>query len=169
MSALHIGDMLRQRFDDASLSASACAHTRTPLRRASALTELLIVGAAACLDGMPDAPTVVLWGSRTGMHAATIRVITDVVIAREAPLPYDFLATQPILAAIPLRQNFPCVENVLYQPWSDDVELHWLRMRMLAAAWLRGGRCTRTLCGQVESDGGAHCGQWQILELRTPG
>jgi hypothetical protein len=166
---LRIGDVFRQRFDDVSLSAYVRAHVRTPSRRAGALTELLIAGAAACLDGKPGVPTAVLWGSRTGMDAAMTRVVTDVVIAREAPFPFDFLATQPILAAIPLRQSFPCVENVLYQPWSGDSDLHWQRMRTLAAAWLRAGRCARALCGQAEPGDGEQCGQWQVLEWQAPG
>ncbi|MDR1662069.1 MAG: hypothetical protein LBR95_06555 [Azoarcus sp.] len=165
MSALHISGIREQRFDTAALSALARKQSAMPLRRAGALTELTIVGVAACLAGKPDCSTIVLWGSHVGARAAGIRVVCDIVIAREPPLPFDFLATQPILAAIPLQQNFPCIESALYQPWMGDAKLHWQRMRTLAAAFLRARRHARVLCGQVEPGESEHLGRWQTLEI----
>jgi hypothetical protein len=157
--------MREQRFDAATLSALARRQSAVPLRRAGALTELVIVGVAACLADEPAHSTLVLWGSRTGARDAGIRVVRDVVLKREAPFPFDFLATQPILAAIPLQQSFPCIESVLYQPWTGGDELHWQRMRMLATAFLRAGRHARALCGQLEPGEGEHIGRWQMLEI----
>jgi hypothetical protein len=128
------------------------------------MTELVIAGVAACLAGEADRSTMVLWGSRMGARAAGIRVVVDVAIARESPFPFDFLATQPILAAIPLQKSFPCIESALYQPWTGDAALHWQRMRMLAAVFLQAGRHARVLCGQVEPGEGEHIGRWQMLE-----
>ncbi|MDR0635086.1 MAG: hypothetical protein LBF91_08930 [Azoarcus sp.] len=164
MKTLRIGAMREQRFDSATLSALARRQSAVPLRRAGALTELAIVGVADCLAGRPACSTMVLWGSRIGARAAGARVVSDVVFAREAPFPFDFLATQPILAAIPLQQSFPCIESVLYQPWTGETEMHWLRMRALAAVFLRAGRHARVLCGQVEPEEGGHLGRWQVLE-----
>jgi hypothetical protein len=163
MSTVQIGSMFHQHFDSATLTAAARASCAVPLRRAGVLTGMVIVGVAACLADKPELPTLVLWGSHTGASAVSARIITDIVISHEAPFPYDFLATQPILAAVPLQQSFPCIENVLYQPWGDDVELHWQRMHTLARAWLQAGRCARVLCGQVEPGEGEHCGKWQVL------
>ncbi|MDR0702109.1 MAG: hypothetical protein LBF61_06815 [Azoarcus sp.] len=145
-----------------ALAARARQVSPVPLRRAGVLAKALIVG-ANCLAGRPARPTLALLGSRTGMSAATLRLINDVVLARELPFPFDFLATQPILAAIPARQVFPC-ENLLYQPWSDDTALHWQRMRSLAAVWLKAGRCERVLCGEVEPTENGVRAQWQIME-----
>jgi hypothetical protein len=164
LSVLHIGDFQEQCLDSATLSALARRQSAVPLRRAGALAELVIAGVAACLAGEPARSTMVLWGSRTGARAAGIRVVTDVVIARESPFPFDFLATQPILAAIPLQQSFPCIESVLYQPWTGDAAMHWQRMRMLAAVFLQAGRHARVLCGQVEPGEREHLGRWQMLE-----
>jgi hypothetical protein len=97
------------------------------------------------------------------MKDATLRLINAVVMARELPFPFDFLATQPILAVIAARQVFS-FENMLYQPWSDDTELHWRQMRDLAAVWLGAGRCERVLCGEVEPTENGVRGQWQIVE-----
>ncbi|MDR1890478.1 MAG: hypothetical protein LBQ81_14115 [Zoogloeaceae bacterium] len=165
MNGVRMGDMFRQRFNAATLAAAARAQSAVPLRRAGRLTELLLVGVAACLADQPERPTCVLLGSHIGARAVSNRVVTDLIIAREAPFPYDFLATQPILAAVPLQQRFPCVANLLYQPWSDDTELHWQRMQTLARAWLLAGRCERALCGQVETTGeNEHDGRWQVVE-----
>jgi 3-oxoacyl-[acyl-carrier-protein] synthase-1 len=155
----------QQRFDSATLSALARAHCSVPLRRAGGLTELLIAGVAACLGDDVHRPTVVLWGSRVGILNACIRVVSDIALAGEAPLPFDFLATQPVLAAIPLQQSFPCIENVIYQPWTQDADLHWQRLLQLGGAWLASGRCARVLCGAVEPGHNEHTGQWRVLEI----
>ncbi|MDR2881127.1 MAG: hypothetical protein LBV29_04425 [Azoarcus sp.] len=167
MNAPKISAMREQRFDTATLSALARQHANVPLRRAGPLVELVIVGAAESLDGQPDMPTVVLWGSHTGVISAGIRLVSCIEIAREPVFPFDFLASQPIVAAIALQKSFPCVENALYQPWSSDVAIHWQRARALASAWLRAGRCVRVVCGQVEPDesgGDEHIGRWQTLQ-----
>ena len=172
MNNARISPMFRQRFDTVALAAAARAQSAAALRRAGVLTEMLIVGVANCMEAkiadQPELSTLVLWGSRIGARAVSDRVVTDIIIAREAPFPYDFLATQPILAAVPLQQSFPCVANVLYQPWGDDAELHWQRMRTLARACLQAGRCERVICGQVETVEKAgeaeHFGQWQVLK-----
>ncbi|GHU34003.1 hypothetical protein AGMMS50256_27040 [Betaproteobacteria bacterium] len=168
LQSLQWGSVLDQHFDTAALAAAARAQSAFPLRRAGRLTEMMVVGVAACLANQPACPTLVLAGSCIGARVISHQVITEIIIAREAPFPYDFLATQPILAAVPLRQNFPCLTNVLYQPWSDDVELHWQQMRTLARVWLQAGRCERVICGQVETAGRTgedeHHGRWQTLE-----
>ena len=156
------------RFDTATLSALARRYASVPLRRAGTLVELVIVGLAESLDRQPDMPTMVLWGSHTGIIATGNRLISCIEIANEPVFPFDFLASQPIVAAIALQKSFPCIENALYQPWPGDVETHWQRARTLAAAWLRAGRCARVICGQVEtgiSDKDEHIGRWQTLQL----
>lgn len=164
MSALRMGTILAQHFDTATLSATVKALSAVPLRRAGVLTEMVIAGVGASLADKADQPALVIWGSKIGALAASARVVTDIVISREPPFPFDFLATQPILAAVPLRQAFPCVENVLYQPWRVDEQLYWQRMRELAKVWLKAGRCVRVVCGQVEPGDGEYRGQWQVLE-----
>jgi hypothetical protein len=168
LKTLRIGAVREQRFDSAALSALARAQSAVPLRRPGPLTELAIVGVAACLAGKPDRSTLVLWGARVGARVAGVRVVTDIVIACEPPFPFDFLATQPILAAIPLQQSFPCVESAIYQPWAGDAKLHWQRMQTLAAAFLRAGRHVRALCGQIEPGENEHFGRWQTLEIEEP-
>jgi hypothetical protein len=166
MNTPKIGAILEHRFDTATLSALARQYSSVPLRRAGSLVELVIVGLAKSLDSQPDMPTVVLWGSHTGILTAGNRLISCIEIANEPPFPFDFLASQPIVAAIALQKSFPCIENALYQVWHGDVDIHWQRARTLATAWLRAGRCARVICGQVEPDilgKDEHIGRWQTL------
>ena len=168
MNAPRIGALYEHRFDTPTLSALARQHTSVPLRRAGALVELAIVGVASVLDNQPDLPTVVLWGSHTGIITAGNRLVSCIEIAQEPVFPFDFLASQPIVAAVALQKRFSCIENVLYQPWPGDVAIHWQRAQTLAAAWLRAGRCARVICGQVETDISGkdeHIGRWQTLQL----
>jgi len=165
MSAPRQSEILTQRFDAAALAAAARSATRTPLRRAGPVTELVIVGVYACLFERALLPTAVLWGSAAGAGEAGLRVVADVVLKREPPYPFDFLATQPNLAAIHVRQAFDCVGNVVHQPIAVDPALHWRRMESLAAAWLRAGRCARVAIGQVEAGGEENVGRWRVVEM----
>ena len=168
MNRLRIEPLRERRFDTATLSALARQHASIPLRRAGALAELAIVGVAELLGQQPDMPTAVLWGSQAGVIAAGIRLVSCIEIAREPVFPFDFLASQPIVAAIALQKRFPCIENALYQPWTDEAAIHWQRAQTLAAAWLQSGRYARVICGQAEPDEsgeGKHIGRWQMLLL----
>lgn len=158
ISALH-----RQRFDSATLAATARAQCAAPLRRAGAMTELIVTGVHACLADQPALPTALIWGSRIGIRQATARVVNALCVAGEAPMPFDFLATQPALAAVPVQQRFSCVAHAAYQPWQADADLHWTRMLHLAITWLRGGRHARVLCAHIEPAEAALCGDWLVL------
>lgn len=164
-----VSTVCRQRFDSATLAATARAHCAVPLRRAGAMTELVVTGVHACLDGQSDTATALIWGSRTGIRQTTARVVTDLCIAGEAPMPFDFLATQPALAAVPVQQSHPCIANAIYQPWQADIDLHWARMLHLAMVWLRAGRHARVLCGQVEPGGEESRGDWLVLARQDAG
>ena len=133
-------------------------------RRAGAMAEQVLAGVAANLSGQPDMPTAVLWGSNSGgVGEAGLRVVVDVVLKHEPPFPFDFLATQPSLVAVHVRQAFPCVDNVVHLPFAGDAQLHWRRMEILAAAWLCAGRHARVLCGQLEAGPGGHTARWRVF------
>ncbi|MDR1424052.1 MAG: hypothetical protein LBI92_05555 [Azoarcus sp.] len=137
------------------------------MRRAGAVAKQVMADVAANLSGEPDVSTAVLWGSRSGVGEAGQRVVTDVVLKCEPPFPFDFLATQPNLVAISVRQAFACVDNVIHLPCAGEAELHWRRMETLAAAWLRARRYARVLCGQVGAEAGAevggHTARWRVF------
>lgn len=168
MNTPKISAIREDRFDTATLSTLARQYASLPLRRAGLMAELVIVGLSMTLEGQPDMPTVVLWGSHTGNIAAGLRLFRCVESDNEPVFPFDFLASQPIVTAVALQKSFPCIENTLYQPWLGDVAIHWRRAQTLATAWLRAGRCARVICGQVDPDEtgqNQHVGRWQTITL----
>ena len=163
---LRVGEMIEHRLESAPLSALARQRSAVPLRRAGSMTELIIVGVADALAGLPERPTMILWSSENSAREAGSRLVSSIVLDREAPFPFDFLATQPIIAAIALHKSFPYIDNALNQPGANHPELHWRRMRTLATAWLNAGRFERVLFGWIDPGVHEHFGQWQMLELQ---
>ncbi len=143
-----------------------------PLRRAGAQVELTVTGVHACLAALPaDAPrgsTGVLWTSRAGVRAATATVLDELCLRKEPPLPFDFLATQAALAAIPLQQLLPTLDAALYLPWTGDEALRWPRMLQLAALQLGRGQHALVLCGTVEPGDATHRCRWVALAPENP-
>ncbi|MDR2508382.1 MAG: hypothetical protein LBD67_10440 [Candidatus Accumulibacter sp.] len=164
---IHIGKLIEHRLKSADLSTLARQRSAVSLRRAGPMTELIVVGVADCLAGLPERPTMVLWGSENGARSAGDRLVSSIVLDREAPFPFDFLATQPIIAAIALQKSFPYIDNALNQPGANNPELRWHQMRTLATAWLNAGRFARVLLGWIEPGAHEHFGQWQMLELQS--
>ena len=162
-----IGNIIEHRLKSADLSALARQRSTVPLRRAGPMTELIVVGVADYLAGLSERPTMVLWGSENGARAAGDRVVSSIVLDREAPFPFDFLATQPIVAAIALQKNFPFIDNALNQPGANNPELRWHQMQTLATAWLRADRFARVLFGWIKPGVHEHFGRWQMLELQS--
>lgn len=153
--------------DTATLRQRVREALGAPLRRAGAQVELAVAGAHACLAALPDGTARdsvgVLWTSRAGVRAATATVLEELCLRAEPPLPFDFLATQAALAAIPLQQALPTLDTALYLPWTGDEALRWPRMLQLAALQLRAGRHTLMLCGTVEPGEALHCCHWAAL------
>lgn len=156
---------LTQEFDAGGLASAARSASPVPLRRAGALAELCIVGVHACLERHTDTapPAALLWGSHGGIRAPSARVIGDLCLQGEAPMPFDFLATQPALVAVALQKSLPALIHAVYQPWHNDDTLHWSRMLHLARRWILDRRYARVVCGQIEPAPGAHRGTWIVL------
>lgn len=160
--------------DSAELSRRARSALGAPLRRAGPLVELCLAGIDACLDACTNACTAaspaaaaparssaVLFASRSGPRVAFERVLADLCVGNEDPMPFDFLATQAALAALPLRQRLPDLQAACYLPLSGASALQWTRMSTLAHAWLASGRHDRVLIGMVEPGGDEHCCEWR--------
>lgn len=159
--------------DSAALRQQVRAALRAPLRRAGAQVELCVAGAHACMAALPagSAPAEqvgVLWNSRAGGRFATAQVLEELCLRGEDVLPFDFLATQPALAAIALQQAIPALESALYQPWTGDEALRWPRLLELAASDLQRRRHLLMLCGTVEPGETLHRCRWIALAPETP-
>lgn len=154
--------------DSAALRQQVRAALPAPLRRAGAQVELCVAGAHACMAALPAnaapaGPVGLLWNSRAGGRFATAQVLEELCLRGEDVLPFDFLATQPALAAIPLQQAIPALESALYMPWTGDDALRWPRLLELAASDLLRGRHRLMLCGTVEPGDTVHRCRWIAL------
>ncbi|PKO57551.1 MAG: hypothetical protein CVU25_07600 [Betaproteobacteria bacterium HGW-Betaproteobacteria-19] len=159
--------------DSAELTHRARTALGAPVRRAGTLAELCLAGVDACLDATATEQglarsTAVLFASRSGPRAAFHRVLEDLCLRNEDPMPFDFLATQAMLAALPLKHCLPELEAACYLPLTGDTELQWLRMTTLARAWLASGRHDRVLLGMVEPGQDKHHCEWRSLSAAAP-
>ncbi|AWI79232.1 hypothetical protein CEW87_07555 [Parazoarcus communis] len=155
-------------FDSAELNARAravaAAISAPPLRRAGALAELCLAGVDACAPADEHAgATAILVASRSGPRQAFARVLEDLCLRSEAPMPFDFLATQAVLAALPVQKRLPGLDAFYYLPGTDDSALLWQRMAQLASAWLACGRHRHVLIGIVEPGAAQHRCEWRRL------
>ncbi|MCK9259096.1 MAG: hypothetical protein M0P63_04970 [Azoarcus sp.] len=155
-------------FDSPGLStrarAVAAAVSAPPLRRAGAFAELCLVGVDACAaDDEYSGSIAILVASRSGPRQAFTRVLEDLCLRSEAPMPFDFLATQAVLAALPLQKRLPALGALLYLPGTDDCNVLWQRMTQLANAWLADGRHRHVLIGIVEPGTPQHHCEWRHL------
>lgn len=154
--------------DGTELTCRARTALGAPVRRAGTLAELCLAGVDACIeagpgDRAPACSTAVLFASRSGPRAAFHRVLEDLCLRNEDPMPFDFLATQAMLAALPLHKRLPDLATASYLPLTGDGELQWQRMTALARAWLASGRHDRVLLGMVEPGRDLHRCEWRSL------
>ena len=101
---IYLTTPLSQQFSPEALAAAVRAALGKPLRRAAPLTQLALVGALACLpEDRRHQPTALLWQSTSGPRAETQVLLREICSGSGEPMPYDFLATQPTIAAAQIR------------------------------------------------------------------
>ena len=158
---------LSQRFAPDELPAAVRAALGKPLRRAAALTQLAVVGAFAALpEAARGEPTALLWQSTSGPRPETLTLLDEMCRGAGEPMPYDFLATQPAIAAAQLQPLLPGLRSAMHLPLADDRQADWHLLLALAATWLATGRCRRVLCAQLDHWGDCASGQWLSLTDR---
>ncbi len=97
-----------QHFTPDELPAAVRAALGKPLRRAAALTQLAVVGAFAALpEAARSQPCALLWQSTSGPRPETLTLLNEMCHGAGEPMPYDFLATQPAIAAAQLQPLLP--------------------------------------------------------------
>ena len=161
MMTLHAA--LSQTFPVGDLPAAVRTALGYPLRRVSPLAQLAVLGVRAALPAAwADRPGVLLWQSRSGPRDETLALLADLA-AGEAPMPYDFLMTQPALAAAALPQLLPGLQAVHHVPLADEAASQWGLLLPLALHWLAEGRYAYALCAQLDVWGDQASGHWLCL------
>lgn len=162
---------LSQHFAAGSLPEAVRAALGKPLRRAAPLTQLAVAGALACLPAeRRTLPTALLWQSTAGPRAETLALLDEIGRGPAEPMPYDFLASQPAIAAAQLKPVLPGLASATHLPLDTEGRADWTLLLDLAAAWLAEGRCAQVLCAHLDRRGDTATGHWLALGRdRLPG
>jgi hypothetical protein len=156
--------VLSQQFVPAALPAAVRAALGKPLRRAAPLTQLALIGALACLPAeRRHLPTTLLWQSTSGPRLETLILLDEVCCGSAEPMPYDFLATQPAIAAAQIQTFLPGLQSAMHLPLDSEGTANWSLLLSLAIIWLNEGRCAQVLCAQLDHAADAASGHWLAL------
>ncbi|MCB4361947.1 hypothetical protein [Quatrionicoccus australiensis] len=160
----YLDTVITQEFTAAELPAAVRAALGKPLRRAATLTQLAVVGALACLPAeRRTLPTALLWQTRSGPRAETLALLEEVCNGTAEPMPYDFLATQPAIAAAQLKPFLPGLHSATCLPLADATMANWSLLLSLADHWLNSGRYAQVLCAQLDHADDLASGHWLAL------
>ncbi|CAG0961252.1 hypothetical protein BURK2_00747 [Burkholderiales bacterium] len=139
-----------------------------PLRREGDFARLCLAGLAA---GLAEAGVAcqgrrngLIYGSGAGASQETQRVLAEVAQERSLPMPFDFIASQPGVAAAHAARLPGSITGATCMLSTGAL---WEQMLTLSVLWLASGRYEQVLCGWVEpAQFGArplHCSDWLLL------
>lgn len=153
-----------QSYAPKDLPAAVRAVLGKPLRRAAGLTQLALLGALACIP--PERrkqPTALLWQSSHGPRLETQALLKEVCHGTAEPLPYDFLATQPAIAAAQIQPFLPGLVSATHFPLAEAGGAHWAMLLALADHWLTEGRYAQVLVAHLDALADVAAGEWLLL------
>lgn len=135
-----------------------------PLRRAATLTQLALLGALASLPAeRRHLPTALLWQSTHGPRQETQAMLAELCAGGGEPMPFEFLATQPALAAAQIQPFLPGLCSAMHFPLDTAGRAHWSLLLALAGNWLAEGRYAQVLCAHLDSTADGAAGHWLAL------
>jgi hypothetical protein len=79
------------------------------------------------------------------------------------PMPFEFLATQPALAAAQIQPFLPGLRSAMHFPLDTAGLAHWSLLLALADNWLAEGRYAQVLCAHLDSTADGAAGHWLAL------
>lgn len=158
-----------QNIAPAELSPLVRAATGQAMRRTSALHQLALLGSLHCLpEAWRNRSTALLWQSASGPCRETLTLLDEVCQGSAEPMPYDFLATQPALAATQIEPCVPGLRIASHLPLADGQQSAWGLLLTLASQWLNEGRYEQVLCAQLDTWPEQYRGYWLGLSTATP-
>lgn len=158
---IYLHAALSQQFAPLDLPGAVRAALGKPLRRAAGLTQLALVGAFACLpEERRHLPTALLWQSTSGPRLETITLLEEICNGAAEPMPYDFLATQPAIAAAQIQPMLPGLQAAMHLPLDSENAANWSLLLKLAIEWLNEGRYAQVLCAQLDHWAELSSGHW---------
>ncbi len=164
---IYLNAALSQHFGPTELPAAVRTALGKPLRRTTALTQLALTGALACLPkDRRSMPTALLWQSTRGLREETRQLLNAVCDAVAEPMPYDFLASQPALAAVQIQPYLPGLQTATHFPLDRAEHTQWALLISLASHWLKAGRHAQVLCAHLDVHEGVCSGHWLSLSAQ---
>ena len=161
---IFLNAVLSQQHAPGKLPAAVRTTLGKPLRRAAPLTQLALVGALACLPKeRRRLPTALLWQSTSGPRLETLTLLEEVCHGSAEPMPYDFLATQPAIAAAQIQPFLPGLQSATHFPLDAEGATNWSLLLTLASNWLNEGRYTQVLCAHLDSWAESANAHWLAL------
>lgn len=165
---IYLNACLSQQFVPAALPTALRAALGKTLRRAAALSQLALLGALACLPvERRQLPTALLWQSTAGPRQETLILLDEICCAAAEPMPYDFLATQPAIAAAQIKPYLPGLQSATYFPLDSEDSANWALLLSLAGNWLSEGRYAQVLCAHLESNLETASGHWLLFSTEA--
>jgi len=161
---IFLNAVLSQQHAPEKLPAAVRTALGKQLRRAATLTQLALVGALACLPKeRRHLPTALLWQSTSGPRLETLTLLEEVCHGSAEPMPYDFLASQPAIAAAQIQPFLPGLQSATHFPLDSEGEANWSLLLTLASNWLNEGRYAQVLCAHLDSWANSANAHWLAL------
>lgn len=161
---IYLNAVFSHALEPEQLPVAVRAALGKPLRRAAALTQLAVIGAIQCIP--PERrhlPTLLLWQTTSGPRAETLNLLEEICLGSAEPMPYDFLASQPTLAAAQLSAVLPGLQSASHLPLDDEHSAQWSLLLSLAQGCLDEGRYAQVLCAHLDSWPDVASGHWLSL------
>lgn len=160
----YLSPPLSQQFAADALPAAVRAALGKPLRRAAALTQLALLGSLASLpENRRHLPSALLWQSTGGPRSETQSLVHEVCAGSGEPMPFDFLAIQPAIAAAQIQPFLPGLQSASYFPLDSEGTAQWSLLLNLALNWLDEGRYSQVLCAYLNLTPGSAESHWLTL------
>ncbi|NJD24802.1 MAG: hypothetical protein FIB06_05295 [Betaproteobacteria bacterium] len=157
------------RYTPAELAAAARNAAGSGLRRAGDLTRLaLLVALAALPEARRRQPTALFWQTTSGPRRETAHLLASMGSGDGEPLPYDFLATQPALAAVQIQPWLPGLAAASATPLDRTGEACWALLLADALAWTATRPGSQVLCAHLDA-WGEHAEAHALLIAADPG
>ena len=160
----YLNATLSQAYTTQALPKSVRAALGKPLRRAAVLTQLALTGALACIPPeRRELPSALLWQSSSGPRLETLALLDEVCHGAAEPMPYDFLATQPAIAAAQIQPFLPGLQSATHFPLAEAGGAQWAMLLALADHWLNEGRYEQVLIAHLDALPDLAAGEWLLL------
>ena len=161
---IYLNAVLNQRYLPPALSGAVRETLGKPLRRAAPLTQLALLGALTSLPAEHrQQPSALLWQSTSGPRQETLALLQEVCLGAGEPMPYDFLATQPAIAAAQIQPFLPGLYSATHCPLDNEGTANWSLLLNLALNWLDEARYHQILCAHLDSSPDGASGHWLSL------